>query len=277
MVNVTSADVITQQAIHDVVQEATEETLPFTEAYRSIDIGGIDNDTIELPVGTDNMAMPERVGENGEFPRDEEDLETVPVTVEKYGVEVSVSRESQQDSVFDVVARQVEKKARKMAELWNAEAFKELDANLHPDSPAADGGATSGVLQFTDVMEGKKIMQQEQLNPDLLIINVQGEHDLATEDNGYFRQTALGDSTVQSGEIGRVAGFDVVVDNSDHMSQTSGEGYLVDTSRYGYEVVKEDVMTDEYYDNSRHADIFQIWARFSYFALEPEAAIKIAP
>lgn len=277
MVNVTSADVITQQAIHDVVQEATEETLPFPEAFRSLDISGIENDTIELPVGGDAMASPERIGENGEFPRDEEDISTEPVTVEKYGVEVSVSRESQQDSVFDVVARQVERKARRMAELWNEKAFQELDANLHPDSPAADSGGTAGVLEFTDVMRGKTILQQDQLDPDLLIVNVKGEEELATEENGYFRMTELGDNVVREGAIGRIAGFDVVLDNSDHMSQTQGEAYLVDTDRYGYEVVKESVMTDEYYDDSRHANIFQIWARFSYFALEPEAAIKIEP
>lgn len=275
MVNVTTADTINEEVVRRVVEGVQEENLQFRQAYRDIDFSGAPNDTLQIPSEGDNMAEPERIGEGGEFPRSEEDISKTPVTPEKYGFEVAISRESQSDSVFDVVARQVEKQARKMNEKLNELAFSELDGNLHSSSPA-DGGGTAGTLEFTDVVEGKKILQQDAFNPDLLIVNVQGEADLLNSSE-FNRASDLGDETVREGAIGRVAGFDVVLSNDGHMSSSNGEAYLVDTEEYGFEVTKENVATDSYDDPSRHATVYQIWTRKSYAAIKSNAAIKIAP
>lgn len=275
MVNVTTADTLNEEVVRRVVETAVQENLRFRQAYRDINFAEAPNDTLQIPVEQDNMGSPEKIGEGSEFPRTEEGITKEPVTPEKYGFEVSVSAESQSDSVFDVVARQVEKQSRQMNEKLNELAFTELDGNLNSSSPA-DAGQTAGTLEFADVVEAKKILQQDAYSPDLLIVNVQGEADLLNSD-AYQRSTELGDETVLEGQVGRVAGLDVVLDNSDHMSQSSGEAYMVDTAEYGYEVTKQEVATNEYDDPSRHASVFQIWTRKAYFAVDSEAAIKIAP
>ena len=274
MPNVTTADIITEEAIHRVVQDAVEENLEFRRAFRSLDVSDIDNDTIQLPKDPDNMGGPEEVSEGSEFPRDEEDIETVPATVQKYGFEVSVTRESEMDSVFEVVARQVEKQARRMAEHLNELAFEELNANLHPNSPAGGLGDT-GKLEFQDMVDGRREMLDDGLSPEFAIVNVQGEADLLTSDQ-FLRATDFGDDTVVDADTaGRVAGMPVFVSNAGLMSSTDGEAIIVDPDRYGYEVVKEDVMTNEYDAPERQANVFQIWTRRTYKALDERAAIKV--
>ncbi|PSP86216.1 hypothetical protein BRC78_07325, partial [Halobacteriales archaeon QH_8_68_33] len=116
---VDTSDIVTEQAIQDVVRGYIEEDLVYRQAFDTMNIADTPNDTVEFPVEQDNMGEPQKIPENTEFPRDEEDVDTITVTVDKYGFEVAISREAQQDAVFDVVARQTNKKARKMAELLN--------------------------------------------------------------------------------------------------------------------------------------------------------------
>lgn len=271
---VTTADIITEENVRRVVEEALEENLAYRQAFRNLDVTGMDNDTLTIPKDDDTIAEPTEIPENTEFPREEEDTSTETVTVTKFGLEIPISMEAEQDSVFDVVAFQVEKKARAMQEKLNERAHNHLSGNLHTNSPTASQG-TASTLEFADVAEGLRELQASGASPDLLFVSPQGYNDLLNSSE-FNRATELSDQEViREGVIGRVAGVDVVLDNDGHIGNTTSDAFMVDSDRYGYEVMKGGIGTDEYEDPSRQARVFQIWTRVAYVSPKDDAAIKV--
>lgn len=275
MANVSTADIITEEEVRRVVQAATEEDLQFRRAYRNIDIDGLPNDTITLPKDDDTMAEPEHIGENMEFPMDEEDTSTITSTVDKYGLAVSISMEAEADSVFDIQSMQVEKKARKMQEKLNELAFNNLNSNLHSSSPAGNQGDTS-LFEYDDVIDAERVMREDGYSPDTLIVSTQAHADLKVSDE-FNSASDLGDRVAQSGQVGRVGGYDIFVDNDGHIGSGTAAGYLIDTSKYGFEVTKGGIQTDEWEDPSRQAQVFNIWTRIDHVTMDSSAAIKVDP
>lgn len=272
MATVKTDDIITEQVIEDTVRGYVEEDLVYRRAFSPMSIEGRQNDTVEVPIEQDVMNEPTRIRENGEFPHDEEDIDTVTATVDKYGFAVRISRESRQDSMFDIVARNVDKQGRKMSELFNRLAFEELSTNLHPDSPASGSGGTSGTLEFTDILEAKKILQEDGYSPSYVITNPQGEADLLRSDD-FQRATDLGDDTVLDAQVGRVAGLDVLTSNAGHLAGSNA--FVVDDESYGWEITKESVSTNRYDDEGRHSTEYQIWSRKQWLVTDPNGCIKV--
>lgn len=277
MVNITTSDVLTEQRIRRVIEEEREYPLIFNEAFRTITMpDDHPTKTMEIPEDEAVMSEPGRVGEGSEFPRTEEDIDTTPVTVEKHGFEVAITWEATQFSVFDVVARQTEKAARRFNEYINRLAYEVVDDvdNQHPNSPVASGDVSdSSGFDFALATYVKKLLKDDQLMPDMMVVNTEGERALLNSDS-FQRASELGDEVTREGAIGRFVGLDVMVDNSGLMPSGTAEGYLIDTDEYGYEVVKEDIATDEYEDQSRQSQIVQWYTMREWLAIDPEAAIK---
>lgn len=277
--NITTTDVLTEQRIRRVIEEEREYPLVFNEAFRTITMpDDHPTKTMEIPEDEAVMSEPTRVNEGSEFPRTEEDISTTKVTVEKHGFEVAITWEATQFSVFDVVARQTEKAARRFNEYINRLAFETIDDtnNQHPNSPvdANDGGTDASSFGFQLATEAQKLLKDDRLMPDMLVVNTEGEKVLLNSDN-FQRASDLGDEVTREGAIGRFAGLDVMVDNSGLMADTQPEAYLIDTDEYGYEVVKEDIATDEYEDQSRQSQIVQWYTMREWLAIDPEAAVKM--
>lgn len=275
MVNVTTSDILTESRIRRVMEEERMHRLVWNQMFDTVPMpSDWASDTMEIPEDDGLMGDPSRVAEGSEFPREEEEYSTTPITVQKHGFEVAISMETTMYSVFDTVARQTEKAARRMSEYLNELAFTEVNNNLHPNSGNANVTG-SGSLTFGLVTEGRKELLDSKLEPEVIITNTAGEKDLLNS-NAFQRASELGDETVLDAAIGRIAGMDVLVDNSGLLgSSSSAEAIIADPGEYGYEVVKEDVATEEYEDPSRQSEIFQLYTLRAYKAIEPEAAIKI--
>jgi hypothetical protein len=230
---------------------------------------------MQIPEDQGLMGEPQRVAEGSQFPREEEDYKKTPITVEKHGFEVAISMESTLYSVFDQVARQTEKAARRMSEYLNRLAFEEVDGNLHPNTSSYTG-LGGGNFTFQNITDAKKELLDDILSPNVLVVNTAGENALINSDD-FQRATELGDEVIREGAIGRIAGLDVLVDNSGLLGDANTPtGILADDDEYGYEVVKEDVATRVYEDESRQSEIHQLYTIRQYKAIDPEAAIKIS-
>lgn len=277
MVNVTTSDVLTEDRIRRVIEEEREWPLVFNEIFRNISMPeDYPSKTMHIPKDEGNMSEPRRVTENSEYPRTEEGEETIPVTVEKHGFEVSISWESQEFSVFDVMARQTEKAARRFNEYINGLAYGVLSDtdNQHPSSPVTVSDVSDvSSFGFGQATYVKKLLKDDQLMPDMMIVNTQAEHELLNSDQ-FQRASELGDETVREGAIGRFVGLDVMVDQSGRMPEDTPEAYLVDTDEYGYEVVKEDISTDEYEAPERDANVWKWRTMRNWLVVHNEAAIK---
>lgn len=272
---VDTTDVLTQEEIRMRLEEITQENLQFRNAFRDLDLSGIDNDTYKIPRRKDSLGEPAAIPQGSEFPMDEEEWEMITLHFQKYGFSVPISREAQQDSFRNVAADHVTAMGRQMNELLNRIAYEELSTNLNDASPAGGvSSGTSGKFDYHDVVDGQKVLRRDSYNPNLLIVNTQAEADLRTSEE-FIHASDLGDDTLTSETVGRVAGMDIVVSNDGHMSQSTGEGYLLDTNFYGYESTRENIMTDEYYQEQRQVDVMQIWTQMGWKAVDPQSAIKI--
>jgi N4-gp56 family major capsid protein len=279
MVNITTSDVLTEQRIRRVIEEEREYPLIFNDMFRRITMpDDYASKTMEIPEDDGLMSQPQRVGEGSEFPRTEEDYSTTPVTVKKHGFEVAITWEATQFSVFDTLAQQTEKAARRFNEYINELAFNVVSnaSNQHADSPVTPSDISGSEFGYELATYAKKVLKDDQVNPDMMVVNTEGEHVLLNSNN-FQRASDLGDEVTREGAIGRFAGLDVMVDNSGLMASDTAEAYLVDTNEYGYEVVKEDIATDEYEDNSRQAQIVQWFTMREWLAIEPNALIKMEP
>jgi len=173
-----------------------------------------------------------------------------------------------EDGLIDFKAREVEDLARAMAEKLNDEAYEELAANVK-----GTVGSDTGTLTFGDIRDGMIEVRSDSYDPDLLIVDLDGYGDLLTDDN-FNRATESGDEVVDTGQVGRIADMDVVIDTTREIA--GGRGcFLVDTDEFGYELTRTPVSTNEYEDPERQADIMQIFTRMSWKAIFPDAAVRV--
>jgi hypothetical protein len=272
----TTKDVITQDFVRETVEQIVEEDLIWRRVFREIGAESIESNSYTFYIEQDQMGRPQIVGEGEEPPRHEGEPPTEKtVQFDKYMGEISITMEAMEDGLMEMKAREVEDLARAMSERLNEEAYDVLSSNwktsLQDDSGIGDN---NGTLSFSDIVDGMKAIREEDYTPDLLIVDLDGYTDLLTDSN-FNRATDSGDEVVRSGEVGRIAGMPVVIDNTQDLS-TGGHGAVaVDTTRFGYELTRTGMSTMEYEEPSRQTDVIQAFTRKSWTAIFPNAAALI--
>jgi hypothetical protein len=276
--SVTSSEVIDQEAVRAEVESVAEENLVFRRAFREIDSTDIDSNTVEVPVNQDVSTEAGVVSEGSAFPRTEdEQVEKVAISHDKYGTEVEITYESIQDSLLDVIALHTEDKARDLAEALDGAAYAELSDydstnsvyNNLQDSPIGDD---AGDLSYDNVVDAMTALEGEGYEPDLLIVSAQSKGDLMKSPE-FTRASQMGDEVVREGAFGEVAGIPVYVSNTGDLG--AGEGVMVDSDRYGMESVREDFTSDEYDEPEKNQRVVQVRTRMGWKCLQPTAGVKI--
>lgn len=270
----TTRDVITQDFVRETVEEVVEENLVWRRAFREIDASGIDSNSYTFYIDNDEMSRPTIVGEGEEAPRHQSTVAEKTVKFEKYMGEVSLTMEAMEDGLIEMKAREIEDLARSMAEKLNAEAYSQLSSNLQQQDSGSNAiGDSNGTLSFSDITEGIKALSEDDYDPDLLFVDVDGYVDLLTDSN-FNRATESGDEVVRTGEVGQVAGMTVVLDST--QSIAGGHGAIaVDSTRYGYELTRTPMSTREYEEPERQADVVQAFTRKAWTTIFSDAAAEI--
>lgn len=267
-------DVITEDFVRDTVEEFVEEDLVYRDAFAQIDASSIGSNAYQFNIAQDDMGRVQVVPEGAEVPRHQTTVKEVLVTFDKYAGEISITMEAQQDGLLDMKAREVDQLARAMDERLNFEAFKTLRDNVKTDT-----GDDNGTMTFGDIRDGMIEVRRGDYSPDMLILDLEAYGDLLTDDN-FNRATEGGDDVVATGEIGQIAGLNVIVDNrhaiGNEFGDNSGPGaFIVDTEYFGYELTRTGMDSTEYEDNERMADNVQVFTRRSWKAIFEDAAVAI--
>jgi hypothetical protein len=267
-------DVITEDFVRDTVEEFVEEDLVYRDAFAQIDASSIGSNAYQFNIAQDDMGRVQVVPEGAEVPRHQTTVKEVLVTFDKYAGEISITMEAQQDGLLDMKAREVDQLARAMDERLNFEAFKTLRDNVKTSS-----GDDNGTMTFGDIRDGMIEVRQGDYSPDMLILDLEAYGDLLTDDN-FNRATEGGDDVVATGEIGQIAGLNVIVDNRHAIGSEFGDNdgpgaFIVDTEYFGYELTRTGMDSTEYEDNERMADNVQVFTRRSWKAIFDDAAVAI--
>lgn len=266
----SSTDAITSTDVRDRVWELSEENLQYRRAFNRFMVPeGTDNQW-SIPTDDDNLAEPEEISEGSSYPVDEEGFTNVTFTRRKFAQALPIEDEAQEDSVFAVANYLSNKMARKMSEKLNSEAFSTLDGNLNSSSPVGDNG---GTLAFSELTTGLRTLRDAGYSPDLWVLDAHAEEDLLADSN-FNRATESGDAVVEDGQIARMLGADVVVENTGDAADH--DAYLVDTDVYGGEAVWFGGMEAETVrQDLKDVDVLKIASWMDWQALDSEAAIKV--
>ena len=271
----TTRDVITQDFVRETVEEVVEENLVYRRAFREIDASNIESNSYTFYIDQDDMGRPQIVGEGEEAPRHQSTVGETTVQFDKFMGEVTLTMEAMEDGLIEMKAREVEDVARAMAERLNKEAYDVLSSNVQEtDSDSNDIGDNNGTLSFSDIVEGMKALREDDYTPDLLIVDIDGYTDLLTDSN-FNRATESGDEVVRSGEVGRIAGMPVVIDNTQDIGSGGHGAFAIDTTRYGYELTRTPMSTREYEEPERQADVIQAFTRKAWTVIFQDAAAVI--
>jgi HK97 family phage major capsid protein len=270
----TTRDVITQDFVRETVEEVVEENLVYRRAFREIDASNIDSNSYTFYIDQDDMGRPQIVGEGEEAPRHQSTVGETTVQFDKFMGEVTLTMEAMEDGLIEMKAREVEDVARAMAERLNQEAYDVLSSKVQQQDSDGNGiGDSNNTLSFSDIVEGMKALREDDYTPDLLIVDIDGYTDLLTDSN-FNRATEQGDEVVRSGEVGRIAGMPVVIDNTQDIAEGHG-AFAVDTTRYGYELTRTPMSTREYEEPERQADVIQAFTRKAWTVIFEDAAAEI--
>lgn len=262
---------LTHPILRDRVEEITQENLVWRQAFREYPAADINSNTVQFPVPDDSIGNPDVVAEGAEFPREQETYSKETLTFDKFGFEVALTHEAVEDSMIDVVRDQVDRQARQMAEEMNKQAFDVLDANNRGTFGDADG-----VFTYDDVLAGRQPLMQDNYDPDLLIADLDAAHDLL-QDANFLEASEMQGEMRRSGQIGQITGFDVVeADDDFEITGTNNPGaMMIDTDFYGYEGEREPVTSEEYREDRTQTDVFRVYTRIGWLAIDPQAAVKI--
>lgn len=262
---------LTRPVLRERIEDIVQENLQYRQAFRDFDATDINSNTVQIPVPKDEMGNPDVVGEGSEFPREQENYTKKTLTFDKFGFEIALTHEAQEDAMLDVVQDQVDRQARQMAEEMNNQAFSELDNNVN-----GTVGDSDGVFTYEDVLDARNDLMGRNYNPDLLLVDLDAAKDLLSDRN-FLEATDDQSEMRRSGQIGEIAGFDVVqVDDSNNITGNSNPGaFLVDTDFFGYEGTREEITTEEYREDRTQTDVFRVYNRIGWLTIQSGAGVKI--
>jgi hypothetical protein len=262
---------LTRPVLRDRIEEITQENLVWRQVFRDYPAQDINSNVVQFPVPNDDIGNPDIVDEGAEFPREQETYSKETLTFNKFGFEVVVTHEAEEDSMVDVVRDQVDRQARQMSEEMNLQAYDVISGNNR-----GTVGDNDGVFTYADVLAGRQALMQDNYDPDLLIGDIDAAHDLL-QDGNFLEATEEQSNMRRSGMIGEIAGFDVVQDDSGVNITGNGNpgAIMVDTDFYGYEGEREPVSTEEYREDRNQADVYQVYTRMGWLAIDPQSCVVI--
>lgn len=269
-------DVLTQDFVRDTVEEIVEQDLVYRQAFREISATDIQSNAYTFTIANDDMGGPSIVPEGTEFPRNKSSLREVTVNFDKIGDEVAITMEAQEDSMLDMKAREVEDLGRQMARDLNQRAFQHLtDHSVEVDADGDAVGDGDDILTYSDVLDGMMAVRSYDYNPDLLVVDLMAAKDIFTDEN-FNRATTAGDGLVRGGNMPQILGMTPVIDNTNRIGPNGTAGaFIIDTDRFGYELTRNPITTNQYDDPERQADVMQIYTRKAWAPLFEEAAVRV--
>lgn len=265
---------IEEETVLSFVQERTQPTYQFREAFRSYDASSQDAETLEFPVPEDDLdGHVVDIGEGSDFPRSELNYGEVSATREKYGFEVSITDETVQFGKIDAEMDAQEEMMRAATKNLDQRAFNLLYNNNNSTTVGMDGTD----LNFTAVVEAYEVLNAAEYNPNQTAIfaGTDAIRDLSL-DESFNRATDFGDQLVSSqgpevfGEV-----YDVPVLRTNTGDLGEDEAIMVDMSKYGYLAEWEPMSATSYREDSNQQTVYQISGHNGFAITDADAAILL--
>jgi len=256
------------------VQERTQPTYQFREAFRNYDASDQDAEELKFPVPDDDLeGQVVEIGEGSDFPRGELNYSEVGAVRNKYGFEVVITDEAVRFGRVDVEAESQAEMGRAATKNIDLRAFNLLNNNNNGTTIGNDGED----LDFEAVVEAYEVLNAGEFNLGQtgILVGTDGLRDLSLDDS-FNRATELGDSLVSDmgpEVVGEIYNVPVMRTNTGDFGED--EAFMVDMSKYGYLAEWEPMSVETYREDSNQQTVYQISGHNGFAVTEPDACVKI--
>ena len=238
-------------------------------AAKVIGPGSIPGSSIDIPLQTRDTMVVQRVTEGAVIPLDAESYSGFNLKPYKYGVRIMITREMQEDSMFDVMALNVQTAGYELADNEEALIMTTLDtATGQTDSTrVANSNATLPISDITAAMQG---VEEENYTCTHMIVGVAIANDLRNIDT-FVEADKAGISDPSKRLIGTIFGMKVIVSNN----VASINAYIIDRN-YAFLIAEKRAVTiQRYFDAARDTDFAVATQRFVTRYLRSGAVARI--
>jgi len=262
------------ETILRLVQDRTEPTYQFREAFRDFDASDQDAEELKFPVPEDDLeGHVVEIDEGSDYPRSELNYDNAAAVRSKYGFEVVITDEAVRFGRVDIEAEAQAEMGRAQLKNVDQRAFELLNANNNATTVGNDGED----LDFEAVVEAYKVINAEEYNPETsaLFVGADGLRDLSLDDS-FNRATQLGDSLVsdQGPEvIGEIYNTPVLRTNTGDFGDD--EAFMVDMSKYGRYAEWEPMDVETYPERSNDQTVYKLSGHNGFAVTDSDACVKL--
>ena len=213
-------------------------------AARVIGPSSIPGSSIDLPDQKVNTLFVNRISEGAVIPQDTESYGSRNIKPFKYGVRIGITSEMMEDSLFDVMALNIETAAQKLAENEETLIIAALDAAVAANGTAvANSNAT---LPITDITEAIQGLESNNASATHMIVGAEIANDLRNTDS-FTEADKSGTNDPSKKLVGTIFNMKVVQSNA----VSTVIAYLIDSSKSFVIIEKRPVTIERYKDFSR--------------------------
>ena len=238
-------------------------------AAQIIGPNSIPGSSIDIPLQTPESMAVNRIAEGAEVPFSAEAYSSFNLKPFKYGVRIGITKEMEEDSLFDVMGMNVQTAGFELAD--NEEAL--IIATLATGSAVTGGTAianSNATLPISDITAAMKGLEEENHTPTHMIVGVEVADDLRNIDT-FTEADKAGINDPSKRLIGTIFGMKVLVSNN----VSAKLAYIIDSGHAFIIAEKRPVSIERFFDAARDTSYAVATQRFATRYLRPGAIAKI--
>ena len=267
--SIKAIDVIQDDDVRAILEERTQEMYQFRRAYRDHDATGLDSGTFTFPEATDRLrGEMSEVGESADYPESGLNYNGVTADYTKDGFIVRVSDEAVDDSAIDIVMDLMEEMGVAAESRLDGLAFTGLNNNQNATTIGSDGTD----LNYDATVDAYTTLVEDEYRPAQFeaYVSADGWGDLA-KDSQFTQATAQGDATIRDGVLDSTLGIPIYMTNTGDLA--ADEGFMVDTSKFGYESTRWEQEVSSEYDFDNDETKYKVRHRKDFVVMDGSANV----
>tara|TARA_Y100000310_G_C20698489_1_gene827458 strand:- start:878 stop:1753 length:876 start_codon:yes stop_codon:yes gene_type:complete len=238
-------------------------------AAKVIGPGSIPGSSIDIPLQTKDTMEVHRVTEGAVVPLDVESYTDFNMKPIKYGVRIMITKEMQEDSLFDVMSLNVATAGYELADNEETLILATWDTGTGQSTGTrvANSNATLPISDITAAMQG---IEEENFSATHMIVGVEVANDLRNIDT-FVEADKAGISDPSQRLIGKIFGMKVMVSNN----VTAAYAYIIDANHAFLIAEKRPITIERYFDAARDTNFAVATQRFVTRYLRAGAIARI--
>jgi len=294
---VTTTGAVLYPALAQRIVELTMPALALKPLLQDFYIRAGSTAAIPKQKGQRTTAIIGKTAEGTEIPMDFTPYDVITVTPYKVGMRVRVTRELIEDQIVNIVEDQLRRAARRtvmtidqdVEAAFNLSALSAQTLSATGQTISVQGGSNqyitqSGAIGASDITNSKQIIQNNALEPDVIVMNPIQAQDIAS--NPYFASFLLyglpvaqqGNGTIANGP--QLYGLRQVITPNvpagrAYIMASAGANFSAAYAPLGYFVTKRPIAVDVWPQPTFDSIDIVITARYAPVITYPESIVKL--